>query len=1050
MINRVLSLLAVAVLLLAGCTEMTVPEDITDRLDNLEERVAKLESLCNQINTNVSSLQSIVDAMQQGDYITDVTPLVEDGVEVGYVISFAQRGKITIYHGEDGEDGKDGKDGEDGQDGKDASAVVPQIGLRQDSDGAWYWTLDGEWLLDDAGNKVKAVGGDVTVTPGPPGDPGKDGITPQFKIEDDYWFISYDNGVTWEKLGKATGEDGKDGQDGKDGVGSSGGDSIFSSVTQDADYVYFTLADGTVLTVQKKAGSGLNIEFSVEQGVAIMPDVVSKFSYTVTGGDENTLVRASFGGGLLAEDGVVIVKPTSASSGEIHLLYYSFEEYLNGDKNDPYWEEEFGGEVNRGERYDSNLFILVSVTDGKGNSILKSLNFTEGILSSVSEAYETEASAGTVTVQVKTNLDYGYEVFIPRDASWLSYVPTKAEIRTDELEFKVAENTGSLSRSAVVELRNEKGMAMEEFTIVQKSPISDKAITFADAAVKAACVAKFDKNGDGVLTYGEVSTVTDVRGLFDDLAKSKITSFEEFENFVAVTTLPYEFLYGAEKLTSLKLPESLTNISHDALAGCKSLKTLVIPEGVTNCSFSLYNCIALKSVKLPSGATSLPSFEGCASLESINIPTGVTLIPYNAFEGCSSLTSFDLSNIKEIGTSAFAGSGLTSVTIPEAILEIPAEAFAGCENLKSVKLHDNIVKIGDSAFGSYYVYSENNYYYKYCSSLTDIDLPENLQVIGYSAFAGSALKGSAISGTDILALEIPANVINISRNAFNCPSLTAVKMNSSAVPEAGRDMFPAGTVVYVPEGSVESYKAANYWSDYVILSDKMMTLSLALEYNIASDVTYLSEDRSFNVPVTFKLLGKESDMSSVKEYGLLLQHGYDQIRIPASGLNKELTEELKIDRYIFDADTETYTAVADINISGYILLNDDSMLTFDKSPAQIKYDTKPSITYAGYEVVKTVSESWESRAEIDMKFNVKGSYWIDRFEMEYDGDGYWSSDRMRDLEDGLYECRCEWQLWDDVNPSSQMTIQCAYTVVDNWEEPYFLDPITLSYSEIFK
>ncbi len=49
------------------------------------------------------------------------------------------------------------------------------------------------------------------------GKDGVDGVTPQLKIEDNYWFVSYDNGATWTKLGKATGNDGANGEDGKDG-----------------------------------------------------------------------------------------------------------------------------------------------------------------------------------------------------------------------------------------------------------------------------------------------------------------------------------------------------------------------------------------------------------------------------------------------------------------------------------------------------------------------------------------------------------------------------------------------------------------------------------------------------------------------------------------------------------------------------------------------------------------------------------------------------------------------------------------------------------------
>jgi hypothetical protein len=52
---------------------------------------------------------------------------------------------------------------------------------------------------------------------GEDGTPGQDGITPQLKIEDGYWYISYDNGSTWTRLSKATGEDGAPGQDGQNG-----------------------------------------------------------------------------------------------------------------------------------------------------------------------------------------------------------------------------------------------------------------------------------------------------------------------------------------------------------------------------------------------------------------------------------------------------------------------------------------------------------------------------------------------------------------------------------------------------------------------------------------------------------------------------------------------------------------------------------------------------------------------------------------------------------------------------------------------------------------
>ena len=188
-----------AIICLVSCTTET---DFDDRLTNLEDRVSKLEKLCAEMNTNISSLQGIVSALQNQDYITAVNELTSDGKVIGYTINFAKGQPITIYHGKDGADGKDGS--------------TPVIGVKQDTDGLWYWTIDGEWLLDTNNQKVRAVGLD--------GQPGQDGITPQLKIEDGYWYLSYDNGASWTKLDKAVGEDGKDGSNGLTG------DSMFTGI----------------------------------------------------------------------------------------------------------------------------------------------------------------------------------------------------------------------------------------------------------------------------------------------------------------------------------------------------------------------------------------------------------------------------------------------------------------------------------------------------------------------------------------------------------------------------------------------------------------------------------------------------------------------------------------------------------------------------------------------------------------------------------------------------------------------------------------------------
>ena len=259
------------------CVFSACHNDIWDAIDGLDSRVTKLEELCKEMNTNITSLQTIVDVLQSNDFITGVVEIKKDGEVIGYTITFGKHDPITIYHGQDGKDGQNGQNGADGKDGS-----TPVIGVAQDTDGVYYWTLNGEWLLDDNGNKLPVSGKDgqngtngsngqdgadgkdgqdgEDGKDGADGQDGKDGITPQLKIEEGYWYISYDNGATWTQLGKATGENGKDGTDGEDGKdgqnGADGkdgqdGDSMFQSVTQDENYVYFTLADGTVIKIAK-------------------------------------------------------------------------------------------------------------------------------------------------------------------------------------------------------------------------------------------------------------------------------------------------------------------------------------------------------------------------------------------------------------------------------------------------------------------------------------------------------------------------------------------------------------------------------------------------------------------------------------------------------------------------------------------------------------------------------------------------------------------------------------------------------------------------------
>lgn len=209
-----LFIIITAILSAVSCANL---DEVWEELREHEERIEKLETECVRLNRNIEAIQIILEALKENDYITDIVKIMEDEVEVGYSITFAKSGTITIYHGADGTDGAD--------------CTAPKIGIRKASDGEYYWTSNDEWLTDESGAKIPAA---------VPNDPDGKYITPSFRIADGEWYISYDGGKTWEVV-----------EGGGTGNGTNG---FFQSVTYDDKYVYITLTDGTEVKIPREGG----------------------------------------------------------------------------------------------------------------------------------------------------------------------------------------------------------------------------------------------------------------------------------------------------------------------------------------------------------------------------------------------------------------------------------------------------------------------------------------------------------------------------------------------------------------------------------------------------------------------------------------------------------------------------------------------------------------------------------------------------------------------------------------------------------------------------
>ncbi|WP_418173194.1 leucine-rich repeat protein [Alistipes putredinis] len=787
-------------LLLFGCSDKYDDSALRNDLNDLENRVTKLEELCTQMNTNISSLQKIVDALQDNLSISKVEQISD-----GYIIHFSDGSTATIKNGKN-------------------SGDAPIIGVKKDTDGIYYWTLNGEWLTDDAGDKIKAEGMDgENGNDGTDGENGQDGITPQLKIENGRWMLSMDNGKTWTDIGQATGADGQDGADGTNGKD---GDSFFQSVTEDDNNVYFTLIDGTVITIPKGDNSQFAIAFDTTD-IAILNGGESKtISYTITDATENTVVKA------IAQDGwKVKVNATSTDKGTITIT-----------APDPIVESE----------------ILVFANDGSYRTVMASFYCHEKQVLDINIAdnsINVLPAGGTQEIKLTTNLDYTVE--IPDNArSWLSLAPETRALREDTIVFEVAANEG-IQRHATVTLKGEQDNILQTIIFRQLGTCTE--IHVETKGELENVLAGYDyANIESLKITG---VLNDVDFLFIYRMMPKLKNLDIAE--VNITALPTQAFYKSTNVEHLILPKTLTTIGKEMFYRSK-LKSVVIPASVETIEAAAFmGCSSLATVTFEKGSqlktigggysSYYPNYYGafadCTALTSIEIPASVETIEAAAFMRCSKLATVTFekgSQLKTIGgdySSYYYGvfsdcTALKSIEIPASVETIEAAAFKGCSSLATVTFEkgSQLKTIG----GGYYSSSYSYYYGAFldCTALTSIEIPASVETIEATAFKGcSSLatvtfeKGSqlkTIGGgyyyhyyygvfsecTALKSIEIPASVETIEATAFKgCSSLATVT-------------FEKGSQLKTIGGGYYSYSSSYYYGAFCQLKN-LMTVDMS-------------------------------------------------------------------------------------------------------------------------------------------------------------------------------------------------------------------------------
>lgn len=597
---------------LVSCTEYDEVA-MWNKNEDTGSRLAALEELCSQLNTNIVSLQQIVEALQGNDYVTGVVPVVENGETVGYTISFSKSGPVTIYHGKKGENGQNG--------------TTPVIGVEQDTDGLYYWTLDGEWLTDDEGSKILAQGmagksayelavekgyrgtldewlaslngsnGDdgksayelavengyqgteeewLASLKGSAGDQGDDGVTPKLEVRDDgYWYISYDNGQTWNKLGPATGDPGED------------GDSMFSDIdVSDPDYLVLTLAE-----------TGASIK---------LPYYKDKFDLLfVSGSDRVKEMSVYCGPGATAEVEYELTNPLNVQVAIECISHSGYEVAV--DK--------------------SAKKITVSAPDDPA-----AITDPESEILVFASDDERTVMRKLVVKQVK-------------------YIDYKATRQLDWEKSSVnprfwGEDCKFLDEQSTYDSATGEGRWAYTGTVIYITDAAFSGEAGLQEIVIPASVVEVGRNlwnetgGGGA--FQNCTALTSVVFEGDNLSKINLNTFN-----------------GCSALSSIELPESLEKIEYNAFDDCSALKSIVIPDKVTYIGEGAFNyCTGLQEAYIGDGVTEIAAkaFAECTALKTVVIGKSIQRIGDQAFNTRSSWDQMTLEKITVLFDDIASGS----------------------------------------------------------------------------------------------------------------------------------------------------------------------------------------------------------------------------------------------------------------------------------------------------------------------------------------------------------------------------------------------------------
>ena len=498
-------------------------------LAKLDQRLGAVEEHVKKANEDIKTLKSLVSAASQGKTITEVKKTDE-----GYDLTFSDKQVISIKMGRDGMDGHS-----------------PKISVALDG-GVYYWQLDGKWLLDTQGQKVRVSGetgpqgipGKDGAT-GPQGIPGKDGKTPKLRINAGKWEVAYGNNDWMPVTVVSSGTSGATSVEGLD---------LFKNIKETDKEVVITLKSGGTIKLSKQTGKVISNPNNTLNGESIVRNEISSDDYE------------------LSYDGLSLIKWKNTGTQNLDMNRDSQLSKITF----------IGNYAFRECRNLKNVHIASSVTSiGRGAfescSSLTSIIIPSSVTSIERWAFEGCSSLTSVTIPSSVT-SIGREAFAGCSNLTSVNIPNSV---TSIGEFTFSGCSSLTSVTIPSSITSIGGGAFWSCSSLTSITIPSSVTSIGEWA--------FD--GCSSLTSVTIpSTVTSIGGN----AFSGCRSLTSINIPSSVMSIGGSAFGGCSSLTSVTIPSSVTSIGKWAFSSCRSLTSITIPSSVTSIggdafSYCIYN-----------------------------------------------------------------------------------------------------------------------------------------------------------------------------------------------------------------------------------------------------------------------------------------------------------------------------------------------------------------------------------------------------------------------------------------------------------------------------